>query len=294
VDKSDPDIAKYFPKAIEDIKYADWTAKHRKPYDVLQEMARDKDDFSSKNILALIGLMQMLCDMPSMVNESANRAEAAQEALEDSIELPEGMDEADYAAAQNAAQALLDRLGKPLSDDDHPKIESLAEILFKRHPGEKTLIYTTYNSMLLPKLSDILTDWGIKHVVYAGTNAQKQAAQDQFQSDPETLVFLSSDSGSDSLDLPEASVVVHYDLPWLWTRKIQRENRNNRVTTEHKTLYIYVLMMPDSIEERKLEIIEMKKGYHDAVFKGSIAEEAISARMTKADLIYILTGVRPD
>lgn len=295
VDKNDPDIAKYFPKQIEDTKYADWTAEHRKYYDTLQTMAAEKDDFSSRNILALIGLMQMLCDMPSMVVDSAKRAEAAYEALRDSIELPEGMDEEDYAEAQGAAQALLKALGKrTLKDEGHPKLEALRELLFDRHPGAKTLIYTAYNEMLLPKLSAVLDEWGIKHVVYSGTDTQKQAAQDQFQSDPETLVFLSSDSGSDSLDLPEASVVIHYDLPWKWSTRIQRENRNHRVVTEHDTVYVYILMMPDSIEERKLEIIMTKKGYHDGVFKGSIADEAISARMTRADLLYILTGQWPD
>ena len=38
------------------------------------------------------------------------------------------------------------------------------------------------------------------------------------------------------------------------------------------------------------EIVEKKRGYHQEIFKGEIAEEAISARMTQQDLWYILTG----
>jgi hypothetical protein len=49
-------------------------------------------------------------------------------------------------------------------------------------------------------------------------------------------------------------------------------------------------MMADSIESRKEEIINKKLGYHKGIFKGEISEEAVSSRMTKEDLHYILTG----
>jgi hypothetical protein len=49
-------------------------------------------------------------------------------------------------------------------------------------------------------------------------------------------------------------------------------------------------MMANSVEDRKMKIIMRKMGYHEAVFKGAIAASSSSARMTKQDLHYILSG----
>jgi hypothetical protein len=57
-------------------------------------------------------------------------------------------------------------------------------------------------------------------------------------------------------------------------------------------VYFYMLLMADSVEFRKVEIISRKLGFHNSVFKGQINEEAISMRMTLADLWYMVTGER--
>jgi hypothetical protein len=48
--------------------------------------------------------------------------------------------------------------------------------------------------------------------------------------------------------------------------------------------------MADSVEDRKLQVVLDKMGFHDAIFKGAIADQAIGQRMTKEDLMYILKG----
>jgi hypothetical protein len=59
--------------------------------------------------------------------------------------------------------------------------------------------------------------------------------------------------------------------------------------SEFSTVRFYTLMMADSVEDRKLEIIQRKEGYHKQVFKG-VSEQSDSARMSQQDLRYILTG----
>lgn len=142
----------------------------------------------------------------------------------------------------------------------------------------------------MPVLKERFDEWGVTYVEYDGTDQQKQEAQDTFMSDPDIRVFLSSDQGSDSLDLYEASVVINYDLPWNWSRLQQRNNRVHRIVSEHHTVYYYDLVMADSVEDRKRQLIERKKGFHDEVFRGAIADRSASARMTKDDLLYALRG----
>lgn len=290
VDKEDPDIAKMFPEPIKNVKYIDWDAKSRKVYDKLQDIAAKlkEEEEEEISILALISVLQMLCDAPEMVATSAANREKFEEYL---AELEEG-EEFSYGAAvgSQAATMLVEAMPDALINEGHPKIEMLREILLEEHPDEKALIFSTWSGYIFPLLGEILDSWGVTYEVYSGTDKQRQEAKDRFRNDPDIRVLLLSDAGSDSIDLPEASVVIHYNSAWKWATETQRENRANRVNSLHKFVNYYVLVMANSVEDRKRELIGQKHGYHKAVFQGAINEEAQSARMTAEDLNYILTG----
>jgi SNF2 family DNA or RNA helicase len=285
VDKGDPDIAAQFPKTIEEPYYIDWNSKHRKIYDLLTKESA-KIDFDEVNVLALITVLQMLCDAPSMVTNSAVMYQAYEEAVKawdpgTRIPLKHGSE---------AAVRLLEALGsKALEDEGHTKLEALQELLQVQHSGEKVLVFSTFNDGLLPIIEASFRSWGVSYVRYGGTDKQRQDAEDSFMQDDSIQVFLSSDMGSDSLSLEAASVVIHYDLPWKYSTYIQRQNRIHRVISEFDTVRYYRLMMANSVEDRKHNIIQRKQAYHEQVFKGA-AEQSLSARMTKEDLEYILLG----
>ena len=291
VNKKDPDVAKFFPKTLPEVVYIDWNPKHRKVYDTLTGKATKLLEInfdSQQNILALIGVMQMMCDAPSMINESAKNRAQYEMLLSAYIEDEDG-EEPDPHGSGVALDLIL-ALGKELADDGHTKHEALREILLDKHAGEKGLVYTSFGPMLLPILSRKLDEWGVKHVVYAGTPKQRQDAQDRFRTDDSVRVFLSSDAGADSIDMEMAQFGVDFDLPWKYTTRIQRWNRANRAGAKWDMQYFYSLCMANSIEDRKLEIIETKQGYHEAVYEGIVNEAALSSRMTRDDLYYILTG----
>lgn len=292
VDKeTDPEVRAMFPDTIEEPYYIDWSESDRKVYDTVTGKAKDiLEAFDVDEVLALISLMQMLCDAPSMVNDSAARREAYERALEGFLESFDPDLKEPSREGSEAAIELLIAVGKVLSDDSHAKLQTLKSLLTEEHAHEKVCVFTIFNDTLLPKLAEYLDDWGVTYVLYRGTDAQKQEAQDAFREDPDIQVFLSSDAGSDSIDLEQASVVIHYDLPWKWSTFIQRQNRIHRVTSLHETVRYYTLMMANSVEDRKAKIIARKMGYHKGVFGGAITDEALSARMTREDLYYILTG----
>jgi SNF2 family DNA or RNA helicase len=296
VDKTDPDIAKMFPKVREEIIYVDWSPQDRKVYDDLQDIAKtlakgakeDESDVKPINPLQLIGVLRMLCAAPSMVQQSAeNRIEfdelLAELAEEDD---PEGI----LTSGSEAARMLLDKRKKPLTNDNCNKLEELKILLLEKHPNEKFLVFTSFSGYGFPPLRKALEEWNVSYVVYQGTDKERQAAKDAFRTDPDIRVILLSDSGSDSIDLPEARVGVEYDPAWTYARKTQKRNRNHRVDSTHDWIIWYELIYPDSVEERMKEIQNRKKGFHDGVFNGTISEIALSARMTSDDLMYILTG----
>lgn len=286
VDKEEPDIAKLFPQEIVEPYLIDWHPSHWKIYSKLLKKARKEiEGLQDANILGIIAVMQMLCDAPSMVNDASARREAYESYLETLEE-----DEADnlrepLRKGSEVAKSLLG--DTTLSDKGHTKLEALEQHLNSDYKDYKALVYTTYNATLLPKLSGYLTDWGINHVVYRGTIKQKQKAQDKFRDDDSVQVFLSSDAGSDSLDLPEANLVINYDWPWSFATKLQRQNRGSRLGGKHKTLYVLDYEMANSFEGRKHQIVEKKFGFHKAVFQG-ISAQSVSSRMTRGDLMEML------
>lgn len=289
VNKKDPDVAKFFPKDHYEPIIIDWDPRDRRIYDMLtgKASALVKTSLDESNVLALIGVMQMMCDMPSMINASA----ASREDWINEMELYVGDDEyAPGARGSSVAWEMLQAVGKTLIDANHTKLATLRDILLDKHPDDKALVYTTWNNLQIPTLSRYLTDWGIEHVTYTGTAKQKQLAQDHFRSEDACRVFLSSDAGSDSWDAEMAAVGIDYNLPWKYSTQVQRWNRRNRVNSPHEFQYAYGLIMADSVEDRKQQIVSRKKGYHEALYEGKINEAAISARMTKKDLLDILGG----
>jgi SNF2 family DNA or RNA helicase len=297
VDKDDPDIAKLFPKVREIVRYVDWHPSDRKVYDKLQDIAGElalkaKADPSVKklNAFQLIGVLQMLCDAPSMVQKSGESREEFEAILAAATTDAEVAEAESFLSGSEAALLLLQSLKKPLTNEHHTKIQALREIILEKHRGQKTVVFSKLADYIQPVLTKFFDEWGVTYVVYRGTDKQRLEAKDRFRNDPDIQVFLSSDAGSDSIDLPEASVAVDYDEPLVWARKMQRRNRIHRVNSTHGYVTFYTLRMANSVEDRIAEIIEMKAGYHNSVFKGQINENAISARMTADDLWYILTG----
>lgn len=285
--EDDPEVGRLFPTVIEDTLTIDWHPTDRKIYDVLTGKAAEivEEDFSEVNILALIQIMQMVCDAPSMLGESVHNRALFEEWLEDHEEwehyhLPKGSD---------VAQMLLSVVKSAPKNDTHTKLETWREILTEKHPEEKVLTFMTWGTYGFKPLTAKLDEWDITYVTYEGSQKQADEAKNAFREDPDIRVFLSSDRGADSIDLPEAAVGVNYNLPWTWVRKRQRM-RNVRVDSTLETNYWYDLVMADSVEERKQEIIARKFGYHQALFDGKAIEESMSAKLTRDDLLHILTG----
>lgn len=280
--KKDPDIAQYFPKVIEEPVYIDWDEKNRKLYQTIEQAVRDNPEAP---LFALIGVLQMFCDMPTMILDSAARRELYEEVLDSW----DGEGKEPSPKGSQIALMLMEQFAEQFTNQNHPKLEELREILLERHPTSQVAIYTKWNQTLMPYLEAFLKEWGVSYVRYHGTDRQKQRAQDAFQNG-EVRVFLSSDSGSDSIDLDAGNVVIDYNLPWTWTKIVQRHNRVHRPTSNHDTVYYYSLILVDSVEERTQQIISRKQGYHNELFDPAAGDFSASARLTKEELLWILTG----
>lgn len=320
--RTDPAIKAQFPDVLPpEIDFCDMDSATEKLYGMLQHEYEILGDnigslLDMDEILAAIGCFQMLCNNPVSVLDSALRREKFEIAYEDFEIKVTSREEAlkakgikmflaptmidwfvkKYKAGSEVALklvALVDNDAK-FTDEDS-KGECIVSKMIKlreriEEHDDKVIVFSAMNEMTLPYIAKWFDKWGITYVQYHGNLSakQKQEAQDAFRTDPNIKVFLGTDAGKDSIDLPEASLTIHYDDPWTAAGKTQRENRQHRIDSEQDSVQVVTLTVPNTVEDRKAEIIQTKQSYQDQIFEGAIADQA--EELTKKDFLYILTG----
>ena len=81
-------------------------------------------------------------------------------------------------------------------------------------------------------------------------------------------ILLSSEVGSEGLDMQFCNVVINYDLPWNPMRVEQRIGRIDRIGQKFDKLHIFNLCIVGSIEDRIYNRLYSKLG----IFENSIGE----------------------
>ena len=155
VSKKDPEVAKMFPKVIYNPITIDWNPKHRTVYDKLSKKAGVLvEEFEDANILAMIQVMQMMCDAPSMIKESASKRKDFLELLtfaEERGDLsPEFLSQLTPAGSDVALRLLNAIDVNTLSDTGHTKLETWLDIIQVKHPDSKIVTHSTWASYIWP------------------------------------------------------------------------------------------------------------------------------------------------
>lgn len=261
---TDPEIAAQFPIEHEEDIIFSLSSQDQSLYDaVLKDILSDYWDGSNlDNMLAKMQTLQLICNNPLALTLSDG--ELARKICEKRIP----------------------------NDNNCVKLEVLREMIDTLEG--KVVLFTMYNDLGARPLSRYLTQWGVSHVVFDGSTNKQQKAIDDFQNDSSIKVFLSSDRGSDSINLDAGSSVINVDLPWKYSTKLQRQNRINRITSLNRgieNVYYYNLVVANSIEERKQLLLSRKRAYLEAVGEASREQaEGISDTLTRGELFFLLTG----
>jgi SNF2 family DNA or RNA helicase len=262
----DPEIRAQFPEEHWETVYIEMSSHDRKLYQAIEkEVISDFwDGGKPEDIFSKIQPLQLVCNNPSMLGDG------------------------------KIARMIRAKHGE-ISNANSAKLETLKDLLLTL--DGKVVLFSAYAENGSWWLTEALEEWGVNAILYDGNATKMQRALDSFKSDPDIKVFVSSDKGSDSINLEEAVNVINYDLPWKFSTLLQRVNRISRITSKGigvDHVFFYNLVMANTIEERKELIISRKKAYGEAVFGNDIADHAeeLSA-LTTDDLWFILTGKQP-
>ena len=307
----DPAIGDQFPEKMPpETIYCDLDPATQKLYNTLQKEYSNiglASILGYHEILAAINCLQMICSNPRSVLLSAEiRQEYESKLAEFRAEGHTAKEIKEFEKKFKAGSLVALKLVQLVNDDSLFTDEKNGECILSKmielrkqledHQG-KAIVFTAQSDMLQPFISEWFDRWGITHVRFHGglSARSKDEAKEKFRTDPDIKVFLSTDAGKDSIDLPEASLTIHYEPPQNQSHAgvLQRDNRQDRIDSAQEILRRITLTSPFTVEERKEIIIERKKFYHD-FFGAEEVAEAEADTTSRQDALFILTGQTSD
>lgn len=124
----------------------------------------------------------------------------------------------------------------------------------------KAVLFTEFQDSL-----DYLEQFLTKHEIpflkfHGGLSSTKRAEVVQAFEESDVPVLISTDAGSEGLNLQVANTVINYDLPWNPMRIEQRIGRVYRLTQQSEQVYIFNLASENTIEAYVLDLCLEKIG----------------------------------
>ena len=160
-----------------------------------------------------------------------------------------------------------------------PKLNELKGIIedLVIQNNRKVVIFSEWTTMTFLIAKEI-SSAGIPFVELSGKIPvnKRQALIDEFNTNPDCKVFLSTDAGGVGLNLQAADCVVNFELPWSPAKMNQRIGRVNRIGQQSKIINVVNLIAKDSIEEKILTGIQLKTELFHGVLDGTVDEVGLT------------------
>lgn len=164
------------------------------------------------------------------------------------------------------------------NDSKYARLRSELERFFAERPVEKVVLFSYFRATL-HYLHERLLEDGIQSVVMHGGTEDKDQIVSEFREAREPMVLLSSEVGSEGIDLQFSSLVINYDLPWNPMRVEQRIGRLDRLGQKSQVIDIWNLFYAETIDSRiyrrlfeRLRIFEEALGSLEPILGDKIQE----------------------
>jgi len=139
------------------------------------------------------------------------------------------------------------------------KYKELRRMLLKILPEEKVIIFAYYRPTLAYLRHRLEADGVNLTMIHGGVQSEQRWVElDRFRDPQGPRVLLSSEVGSEGIDLQFCRVIANYDLPWNPMRVEQRIGRIDRVGQRANRLSIVNFKVKNTIEERVYDRLHSK------------------------------------
>lgn len=167
------------------------------------------------------------------------------------LEDQDGIEDAEEAGA--GFDASFDQKELERVDSKYAQLQERLRKELERNPAEKFVVFAYFRGTLKYLHRRLKAD-GISSIVLMGDmGADKDAIIAEFAKKDGPSVLLSSEVGSEGIDLQFCRFLVNYDLPWNPMRVEQRIGRLDRLGQPAERISIINLAVQNTIEDRILE-----------------------------------------
>jgi SNF2 family DNA or RNA helicase len=154
-------------------------------------------------------------------------------------------------------------------------LELVEELL---EEGRRILIFSQFTSMLAI-IEEALMQREVPLSKLTGSTRNREKVIERFVSGEAHVFLISLKAGGVGLNLTEADTVIHYDPWWNPAAEEQATDRAYRIGQD-KPVFVYKLIIEDSVEEKILALQEKKKQLSNSLF--SEKEEGVAALDAKS------------
>jgi superfamily II DNA or RNA helicase len=163
-------------------------------------------------------------------------------------------------------------------------------------PARKVILFSEWTTML-DLVEPLLDKRKLGFVRLDGSVPQKrrQLLVSQFQSDPRTRFFLTTNAGSTGLNLQAANTIINVDLPWNPAVLEQRIARAHRMG-QKRAVCVYVLVTEQTLEENLLSTLSSKRDLAMAALDPDSQVADVDVRTQADDIkekLEVLLGAKP-
>jgi SNF2 family DNA or RNA helicase len=129
-------------------------------------------------------------------------------------------------------------------------------------------------------LQDQLERKNISYTKLTGATKKREEVIEKFTSGQADVFLISLKAGGVGLNLTEADTVIHYD-PW-WNPAVENQatDRAHRIG-QTKAVFVYKLIIENSIEEKILELQKKKLQLQQGIYKGGKTEKISGKELLK-------------
>ena len=153
---------------------------------------------------------------------------------------------------------VLTRCGEWRPEKD-TKLDALHELLTKRHPKDKIIVFTQFADTLR-YLEEQLRVRGLERLAGVTGQAKDPTSyawrfspvsnnkRERVSAEQELRILLSTDVLSEGQNLQDSAIVVNFDLPWAIIRLVQRAGRVDRIGQESEKILCYSFLPAEGVE----------------------------------------------
>ncbi len=146
------------------------------------------------------------------------------------------------------------------------KLDMFLELIDELHSeGRKVLVFSQFTSML-SIIEEEIVKLKIPYTKLTGSTRKRDEVIEKFTQGDAQIFLISLKAGGIGLNLVEADTVIHYD-PW-WNPAVENQatDRAYRIGQD-KPVFVYKLIVENSIEEQILKLQEKKKGLQEGIYQ---------------------------